>query len=420
MGVPVNIAAIIPALQQISDNVLRPQFELEKATYNMFDQDSSAPFVNGKGFRIPSYLRPPTGVGGISEGGSFKQPGAETNDDMYVSPMSLTMAFEFTGRTLRNVQDKSSLIKGINGLMEIRTKALMKEANYQAFDDGSALRGIYKSGTTTVTLYNSTAHTPTAAFGSTKGGVHMRVGESYDFYDSTLATYRATVTPTAVTNTTITIPTAVSGATDGDIVILSGSLFKVPRGLPYLINNDTGTFQMQSRSTYPQLKAPVTDLNGAAITVADFTKTKNLLIARAGVGMAKTVVAIMSLAQDQALRQLGQNLKRWDGDAKSFDGSFDKFQHGDTISFLDPDCDEDRIYLVCKSEIKKYVEKPFGVYDHDGNTLRMRAGSTGYGSDSYTGAIGAHYNFGTPEPRCHALIKRAAVTGLATQVAANA
>lgn len=420
MGVAVNISTILPALNQISDNVLRPQFEQEKATYNLFEQAAGAQFVNGKGFRIPSYLRPPTGVGGIAEGGSFKQPGAETSDDMYVSPMSLTMAFELTGRVLANVKDSSSLIKGMNGLLEFRTQALMKEANFQAFDDGTGARGIYKSGTTTMTLYNSTSHTPLASYGSTKGATHVQVGESYDVYDATFATYRGTTTPSAKTNTTITIPAAISGATDTDVLVLSGSLYKVPRGLAYIVNNDTGTFQLLSRSTYPQLKAPVTDLNGAAISVADFIKTKNLLIARAGVGKAKTVVAIMSLAQDDALRRLGLNFKRWDGEAKTFDGSFDKFQAGDTVSFIDPDCDEDRVYLVCKSEIKKYVERPFGIFNMDGNSIRMRSGVSGYGSDAYTGAIGAFYNLGTSDPRCHALIKRAAVTGLATQVAANA
>lgn len=420
MGVAVNISAILPALEQISDNVLRPQFEQEKATYNLFEQATGAQFVNGKGFRIPSYLRPPVGVGAIAEGGSFKQPGAEVNDDMYVSPMSLTMAFEFTGRVLANVKDASSLIKGMNGLLEMRTTALMKEANYQAFDDGTATRAVYKSGTTTLTLYNPSAHAALSTYGATKGGTHLRVGESYDVYDATGATYRGTVTPSAVTNTTATIAAAVSGITDTDLLVLSGSIFKAPRGLAYIVNNDTGTYQLLSRSTYPQLKAPVTDLNGAAISVADFIKTKNLLHARAGAGKAKTVVAIMSLAQDDALRRLGLNFKRWDGDAKTFDGSFDKFQSGDTVSFIDPDCDEDRVYLVCKSEIKKYVERPFGLYNMDGNSIRMRSGVTGYGSDAYTGAIGAHYNLGCSEPRYNALIKRAALTGLATQVAANA
>ena len=420
MSIAVNISTILPALNQISDNILRPQFEQEKATYNLFEQVADAQLVNGKGFRIPSYFRPPTGVGSIAEGGSFKQPGAETHDDMYVSPMSMTMAFEFTGRALANAKDASSLIKGMNGLLEMRTTALMKEANYQAFDDGTATRAIIKSiSGSTLTLYNPSAHSPLSSYGSTKGGVHVQVGETYDIYDATFATYKGTVTVTAKTNTTATVSPTPS-ITDTDVMVLSGSLYKAPRGLSYIINNDTGTFQLLSRATYPQLKSPVTDLAGASISVADFIRIKNLLIARAGVGKAKTVTALMSLAQDDALRRLGMNFKRWDGDAKTFDGSFDKFQVGDTVSFIDPDCDEDRIYLICKSEIKKYTERPFGVYNMDGNSIRMRSGVSGYGSDAYTGAIGAHYNFGTSDPRCHAMIKRASVTGLATQVAANA
>jgi hypothetical protein len=312
--------------------------------------------------------------------------------------MSLTMAFEFTGRTLANVKDASSLIKGMNGLLEMRTMALMKEANYQAFDDGTAARAIIKSISGAVlTLYNPTAHSPLSTYGSTKGGVHLRVGETYDIYDATFATYKGTVTVTAKTNTTATVSPTPS-IVDTDVMVLSGSLYKAPRGLSYLINNDTGTFQLLSRATYPELKSPVTDLSGSSISVADFIKIKNLLIARAGVGKAKTVTAIMSLAQDDALRRLGMNFKRWDGDAKTFDGSFDKFQVGDTVAFIDPDADEDRIYLVCKSEIKKYTERPFGVYNMDGNSIRMRSGVSGYGSDAYTGAIGAHYNLGTSDP----------------------
>ena len=420
MGVAVNIAVIAPALEQMATDALRPQFEQEPATYNLFEQDTTSKFVNGKGFRIASYLRPPTGVGSIAEGGSFKQPGAQTLDDMYVYPFNLNKAFEFTGSMLANIEDSSSLIKGLTGQMEFETMALKKEANFQAFGDGSALRATYKSGTTTVTFYAATTDAAGANFGKTKGAVQLRVGESYDVYDSTLATYRTTVVPTALTNTTATIPVAVTGATDGDIWLLSGSLYKSPRGLAYIVNNDTGTFQLQSRSTYPQLKAPVTDLAGAAITVQNFTYTKNNLIARAGIGKAKTVMAITSLAQDQALRQLGQNFKRWDGDAKIFDGSFDKFQHGDTVEQIDPDCDEDRVYLVVKDEIKRYTQRPFGLYDLDGNKLRMRSGVDGYGSDAYTGALGSWWNYGTEEPRCHALIKRAALTGLSSQVAANA
>ncbi len=419
MPTAVNIATIAPALENLAAEGLRDQFEQEGPTYSMFNM-GNAPFVNGKGFRIPSYLRPPTGVSGIAEGGSFKQPSAPTFDDMYVSPMNYSLPFEITGRALRNFNSSEAAIENFSDYMQKLTMALKKEANIGCFGDGSALRAIYKSGTTTVTLYNSTAHTPTAGYGSTKGAIHMRVGESYDVYDSTLATYRGTTTPSAKTNTTITIPAAIAGATDGDIYLLSNSLYKVPRGLAYIVNNDTGTFQLQSRNTYPELKAVVEDLNGAAITVSTFSKTKRHLIARAGVGKAKTVVAIMSLAQDDALTRLGQNFKRWDGKDKEFDGSFDTFKHGDTVAKIDPDCCEDRIYLVVPNEIKRYQEMAFGLYQADGNSLRMRSGSTGYGSDAYTAAIGVWENYGAEEPRCNALIKRAAVAGLSTQVAASA
>lgn len=415
MPIPVNISVIAPALQQLVAGNLRDQFEQETATYTLFENADGPEFVNGKGFRVPSYLRPPVGVHGIAEGGSFNQPGAETYDDMFVYPMNMSLAFELTGKTLRNAKDNSSMIKGLNGLMEKRMMALKKEANRQAFNDGSGLRAVVSSGgtTTSVTFTSAAA----SGFGQTKGARHLEVGEYYDVYDSTLASYFGTVKVSSKTATTASVSAAVSTNTSGDVYILSNSLYKMPRGLAHIVNNDTGTYQLQSRSTYPQLKAVVTDLNGAAISVQDFTKTKNLLISRAGVGKAKTVIAICSLAQDDALRRLGQNFKRWDGDSKVFDGSFDAFQHGSTVEQIDPDCDEDRFYLVVKSEIKKYPEKAIGLYDEDGNELRMRSGSAGYGSDAWTGAIGGFWNWGSEEPRLHALIKRASITGLATQVA---
>lgn len=413
MPVAVNVAVLMPALQQLVAGGLRDQFEQETATYNIFEKADGPEFVNGKGFRVPSYLRPPVGVHGISEGGSFNEPGAETLDDMFVYPMNMSMAFEFTGKFLRNFKDTSSAIKGSGDKLANRMMALKKEANRQCFNDGSGARAYYVSGTTTVTFTTAATANP----GRTKGSRHLEVDERYDVYDATLATLRASGVRilTKPSGTTATIGTAVAGATADDAWVLSNSLLKMPRGLGHIVNNDTGTYQLQSRNTYPQLKAVVDDLNGAAISVQEFTRTKNLLISRAGIGKAKTLMAICSLAQDNALRNLGMNFKRWDGDAKIFDGSFDKFQHGDTVEQIDPDCDEDRVYLTVRSEIKKYPEKDLGLYDEDGNELRMRAGSAGYGSDAYTGAVGGFWNWGAEEPRLHALIKRASTTNLSTQ-----
>ena len=66
----------------------------------------------------------------------------------------------------------------------------------------------------------------------------------------------------------------------------------------------------------------------------------------------------------------------------------------------------------------RWMEVEGPLYDEDGNELRMKMGSAGVGSDSWTGAMGIHFNMGAYQPRLHALIKRAAIASLPTQVAA--
>src|SRR5262245_38987733 len=110
MGVQVNVATIASGLKQLETG-LREQFEQGTETANLFGR-GQAPYINGKGWRIGSNLRPPTGVGGISEGGSFNQPGAETIEDMYVYRKNMSMAWEITGSAVRDASDESSMIDG--------------------------------------------------------------------------------------------------------------------------------------------------------------------------------------------------------------------------------------------------------------------------------------------------------------------
>lgn len=414
MGTQINIQAIAPALKQMEKDVLIPQFENERMTWNQFGE-GSGPFVNGKGYRVASYLRPPTGYGGIGEAGSFNTPGAFVTDDMYVYSFQTAFPFEISGKTLRNVNDASSMIKGMADIVGKVNDAFKKELNYDAFGDGTGLRGVYSSGTGTAAI--TMTSTAAATFGQTKGAVRFRVGGWYDQYNSS-GTYIATQQVSSKTATVVTFNATVT-ASAGDYWVPANSYLKLPRGLAYIVNNDTGTFQLQSRSTYPQLKAIVNDLNGAAITVSDFSKTKRMLQANSTMGASKGLMALLSLAQDDALCRLGQNYKRWEGNATTYDGSFETFAHGDTVFKVDPDADEDRLYLTKQSAIKKYQEMAFGLYDYDGNELRMKSGTSGFGSDAYTGAVGWGGNLGCETPNQTALIKRCSIAGLATQVTAG-
>ncbi len=419
MGVQTNFASIAPAIKQMVANELKDQYESATPIWNLFKKVDTE-FSSGKGFRIPSRFRRSTGVTYGNEGFSFNTPQAAVLDDMYVYPTAVGKAIELTTRVIANAASPESLIKGVTGLYQESSMALAKDMEVNVFGDGSTTRAIYKSGTTTLLLYNAIDHAPLANYGSTKGSMHLNALETYDAYDATYATYRATfqalTRPTAKTITVAADP----GLTDTDVLVPQNSINKAFRGLAYLVNNDSGIFQLLSRSIFPELKSPVDDLNGSAISVAEFTKTKALLEARAGgEGPAKTLTAIYGPAQKDALLRLGQNLKRFEGTATKFDGSFAEFGHGNTAFVYSPDCDEDRIYLLVLDTLMKFEEMPFGEFDFDGNTLRMRSGIQGYGSAAGTSAVGWSGNLGLNQPRDVALIKRCSVVGLASSVLAS-
>ena len=96
-----NIATIAPVLNQaVSD--LQTQFENQTIVYNSIVKKQKKDFVNGKGERIPSYLRRPTGITAGTEGFSFNPPGLPTYDDMYVYPARVALPFQISGDTIRN------------------------------------------------------------------------------------------------------------------------------------------------------------------------------------------------------------------------------------------------------------------------------------------------------------------------------
>jgi hypothetical protein len=128
----------------------------------------------------------------------------------------------------------------------------------------------------------------------------------------------------------------------------------------------------------------------------------------------------MPVAQEANMLRLGQNLKRFTGTEKNFDGSFTTFGYGNLTINVAKDMDEDRTYFCRSEDLFNLEEMPFGVYDLDGNQLRMKLGTNGVGSDAYVGAMGVQFNLGIGQPRMHTLIKRASIAGLPTEVLAFA
>ena len=419
-----QIPTIAPALNQIVGD-LRTQYETQLTAYNAVAKRGKKDFVNGKGERIPSKFRRPTGITAHQEGGSFNAPGNPRLDDMYVYPLAISLAYDLSGRVIRNFNAGSeySQIEGMSDYLADVAAALQKDIERNMFGNGQGSRAIAVSGAgSTITCATAAA----ATYGSTKGATHIEIGENYDVIVAATGVVRGTVRVTAKTNTTFT-GTFSNGMADatttgaGDFIVPQGGYLNFPRGFAYLINNDTAFFQGLSRGTYGELRSSVVDLAGNSQTVSDFNQAVAFLQIRGDVlGPQSGVASWMPVCQEANMLRLGQNLKRFTGSEKNFDGSFTTFGYGNLTINVCKDMDEDRTYFTRMEDLFNLEEMPFGVYDLDGNQLRMKAGSNGVGADAYTGAMGVQFNLGIGQPRLHTLIQRAQTTALPTEVLAFA
>lgn len=411
----VTIEQVAPALRQMVKDDVTKLFEQEAVLYTTIKKNTTADFVNGKGFRIPVEMNPPTGHTWFSEASSdFNVPGPFELKDMYVFPTAYALPMDFTGRLIRNFKDSSSMISWLAGTLKRYTATAIKEVEEQIPGDGSGIKAVVLS-TATPNFTGTTA--AAATFGQTKGTRFLRKGGIYDVIDPASGAVRGQVTILTEGASTVTCTAALPGGTTaGDYIVHTGGFQKAFRGLAHLINNGTDVLQLLSRADYPYLRSPVLDLAGAALGPASFSKIKAQLQYRSGNAEGgKGLLAIISFGQYELLRRQGYNLRRF-MDTDIVKGVAGSYTDGDT-TFLPNVCiDEDRVYLTDLNDIERYVEMDMGLYNLDGMTIRQRSGTNGVGSDRWYGAIGLSMNLGITAPMNHALIKRAAITDAATEV----
>jgi hypothetical protein len=420
----VTIEQLDPALLQLVKEEITKVFEEEAEGWKLFKRNTSAEFINGKGFRIPIHTTPPGGHTWFSENNSdFRNPVPYKLKDMYVFPTAYALPFEFSGRAIRNMKDKSSLIKWFAEQLQMYLSTATKEIEEQLPYDGRGIKATVLSGAGTNVLVGRQA--PAALAGSTKGTKYLVVDNQYDIVAPSTGAVRASGPYTVIVSgpAQVTVNGTVgpnffldAAVADGDLVVHVGGYNKAFRGLAYLINNGTDVLQLLSRADFPELRSPVTDLAGASLGPAAFSITKAKLQYRIGKDAgAKNLIAFLTWGQYEFLRRQGQGLRRFTN-SDTVDGIAGTYTDGDTTFAPNVNLDEDRVYLLDMTDIQRYVEMDFGIYDLDGQTIRMKLGAQGVGSDKYAGAVGVSMNLGITSPMRHALIKRAAVSDIATQV----
>lgn len=403
-------------LKEHVEPVLQEQFEQERMFYNLIGEAGDP--VNARGTRISSRINVNPSFTWFSESGAFPTPGKEEYIEMKVFATRCAVGFEFSGDFLDQIDTEENLVRGLSSVMSNYTDTAKKKISQSLYGDGTGELGVVvtRDSATQATLATTSAN------GSLFGARKLDPNGEYHWYSSAgvqrttggaLSTLVSKTESTGVAtfDSTNDIPTDVVAT---DVIVHSGSYNKAVLGLKKHVNNDSGAYQGQSRSTYPKLKAGKDDAGQAGITVARLNKNKYAIRYRVPGKEAMNVTLISSPTQYDLFTRLGHNLIRFDRSSpdasNTFKGDFEIAKHGMSEWIVDVDCDDDRIYGVDLSTFKRYVMGPgFGVMNKDGRDVRMYF-SNGAGSDKYTGWLGVKFNLACTKPNANFVITNLAIT----------
>lgn len=419
------IAQIDALLTQIQDTEITPQFQRMALFFNRVKKDTSAEWVNGKGYKLNSNMTPEASNAYVSEGGANPPGGTPEYVNMYCNIVRYRKVMDITTDLYQDLTKggsagEQSRINFGQYVGELNANAI-REMEEALMGDGTGIKATVGAGSSTTSIVLSL--TPAATWGSSKGSQFLIKNGVYDIYSAAGVQTQSQVTLSAVVKGTS--PTATPAATLSvapsatDVLVYTGSYNKVLRGAAYLVNNGNGVLQMLSRATYPELRSPVIDAASASLTVSVVTKLKRLVKYRAldeNGGMGLTLLT--SYAQAMAYELLGYPLKRASMSDSTFNPVYEKLKHGDTEWLDTPVCDEDRMYFLDMKDWGRIEKRAYGFISDDGMKIRIKGGSNGTGSNAWYSVLGWDGNYYINRPGNHGLIKRLSTGDVATEALA--
>lgn len=389
--------------------------------------------ISERGHRIPIETRRPGGHTSYDRSNvDFRDPVAMESDSMRIYPIWYAIPFQVDGATLRELKrGNSDSFISYRRYMKSITEAAMKRLEYYMHGDGSGVLAVsanagITSATTGLTLTCHTLASGAVGEAETKGTQRLEIGHSYACINSSTFAIKSIFTVTAIaskTSCTVTCTTYTATNASGDLIVDAGpttttSAFrKVPMGLRGFCAQ-SGVLQNISRSDYPELKTPRYNGSDAPITPYAFRYAKDLVrIAANDANEANNRTVVMTPGQASALANQQFGYRRYNGN-EDVRGVANKYvdAEGDT-TLLCADGAEDRVYIIDGGSYGMGEEKAFGLFNEDGNEIRMLTGANGNGSDAWAGSLGwggCTYKDGLP--RMDAYIDRLSQTDVAQQV----
>ena len=421
----VNEANLPDLLREGFDKTPGRFFENQIPLWDAWGKNKDAKQINFKMFRKPFISERPGGSGWFLPSQSdFNAAKGMATTSMYIGVFYYALPMVFQGNIIRALKQNSrDAATNLSMTLEEYRDAAMKEINWQACGDGTA--AVAFSSSTISSLGSATLNCTTAAAttsGQTKGAVRLQNNQFYDAINTSTGAIRGTFKVTAIGSSSCTITLYTGTISSGDPIVTQNSYQKAIRGVNFLVSDQSRNLQGLNTATYTDLNAPVIDLAGAVLTPFAFNNLRATIATRSNnKKKANNIQMVMTIAQEAQLA--AQSYGLWRDTSKGADGmnGIEMSYRQPGVKFiLDADFDEDRVLGVGEGQIERYEEMPFGEFDIDGQTWRMLMGVNNTGSDNYQGAIGMAGNLGINEPRYCGFIKRAAISGLATQVNSGA
>ncbi len=404
--------------------MVRTYFENNAPGYNAFRKSTRTQELTEKGYRIPMWTGRPGGhTAFLPSSSDFNAAVAPQSQSMFVFPTHYALPMVWQGNTLRAFErDRANNIQGLLEVLKLYTETATKRIEMMFYGDGSGALA-YSSSTLGSTGSGQTMNCTTAAAatpGQTKGARRLELGHTYQAINTSTGAVRGTIVIEATGASSATVNVTAGTVSSGDPIVDVGSYNKYMRGLGWLISDQSRTLQGLATATFPDLNSPVVDLAGAALTPAAMENVKSSLNTRNNSEIAENaLICFITFGQHSVLRKQGYSLGYYlrDGQAgETVKGVAKQYQDGDTTFIRVKDLDDDRTYLAKTDSVGMWEEMPFGEYDFDQQSWRMLLGSNNTGSDNYQRAIGIAANPGIEFPRASCFVKRAAISGVTTEV----
>lgn len=404
-------------LRQMVETEVPQQYQDEALFLNQFVEKKPGQWVNQKGLQITSDFAPDSSVTNIAAGGAFPAGGINNYANMYVGYVRQAGTIEFDWDTYNDMsKGKESALVSVADKIKRVNSAQYREMEEQCWGDGTGTKAVVASGSSTT--YTLTT-TETTAVMTSKGAQFLYPNRRYDRYSAAGTLLDANNLVTAVakqgTSPTATVANTISGSvTAGDVLVHTGAYNKAARGIPYLLGNGTTLKQGLLQSSYPELKSPLEDLNGAILQPSTVYRLLNKIKYRRGVNAGGGRMIVGSVAMIEAYNRSGFNFIRLNmGD--TYDGIVNKSTMAGDKAMEVTTCDEGTLTVFDPSTIFRIEKMPYGFFREDGMTFRQKQGSFGAGALAIYANVGVEWNLYTTVPGAGGRIIRGSVSGLSTE-----